>query len=604
MTYDAASQLKGINRYADLDGTQLVADSSYDYDVASRLKELKHFKGTDVLAAYGFDYDAGNRITSFTSPDGTSTYSYDLTNQLTGTDHSYQDDENYSYDANGNRTNDGYDTGTDNRLLTDGKYNYSYDDEGNRTQRVEIATGEVTEYSWDYRNRLTQVVVKDADGNVIKTAGYTYDMFDRRIAKEVDPDGDGVATAEIERFVYDGEHIALTFDGDGMQTHRYLHGSMIDQVLASENAEGEVLWALTDNQGTVRDVVDNSGTVVNHITYDSFGQITSETNPNVDFRFGYTGREFDEETGQYYYRARYYDAAVGQFINQDPIGFAGGDSNLHRYVFNSPTNFNDPSGEAVVLAIPLAIKGAAILAAGAAYILSNPQAREVAQELPRRLPKPSFPSLPPFTPPLSDDLSPNRFPTQPKDDSKSEPNKIDGTPTDGECNPQPQPPDCKPIDPVEKITEEFLEQLIEEALEFQGKLGEQESGRRTVAVAQARDKLTGKREIVVTTSNGAFTQAQNDLAEAKGYETVKTADGLGRTGWHAEGRVIQWSFIKNKEIEGMGVSRKLCPDCAKDVDSNKIKTQNLRYGDDYFTKDKRRKPPKKRPKKPEEDNDC
>lgn len=344
MTYDAASQLKGINRYADLAGTQLVADSSYDYDVASRLKELKHFKGTDVLAAYGFDYDAGNRITSFTSPDGTSTYSYDLTNQLTGTDHSYQDDESYSYDANGNRTNDGYDTGTDNRLLTDGKYNYSYDDEGNRTQRVEIATGEITEYSWDYRNRLTEVVVKDAVGNVIKTAGYAYDMFDRRIAKEVDADGDGVATASVERFVYDGEHIALTFDGDGNLTHRYLHGPQIDQILADENAQGEVLWALTDNQGTVRHVVDNSGTVVNHITYDSFGKVTGESNSNIDFRFGYTGREFDEETGQYYYRARYYDAAVGQFINQDPIGLNGGDVNLYRYVLNDPTNATDPSG--------------------------------------------------------------------------------------------------------------------------------------------------------------------------------------------------------------------------------------------------------------------
>ncbi|NJN10831.1 MAG: hypothetical protein HC815_23705 [Richelia sp. RM1_1_1] len=344
MAYDAASQLKGVTRYGDLAGTQLVADSSYDVDVASLLKELKHFKGTDVLAAYGFDYDAGNRITSFTSPDGTSTYDYDLTSQLTGTDHSYQDDENYGYDVNGNRTNDGYDTGTDNRLIIDGKYNYSYDSEGNRTQRVEIATVQVNEYSWDYRNCLTQVVVKDTNGNVIKTAGYAYDVNNRRIAKEVDPDGDGVATAEVERFIYDGEHIALTFDGNGTQTHRYLHGPMIDQVLADENAQGEVLWALTDNQGTVRDVVEADGTVVNHITYNSFGEIKSETNADVNFRFGYTGREFDEETGQYYYRARYYDAGVGRFINEDPIGFAGGDANLYGYVLNDPINATDPSG--------------------------------------------------------------------------------------------------------------------------------------------------------------------------------------------------------------------------------------------------------------------
>ena len=60
--------------------------------------------------------------------------------------------------------------------------------------------------------------------------------------------------------------------------------------------------------------------------------------------FGYTGREFDEETGQYYYRARYYDAPVGRFISEDPIGFEAGDANVYRYVLNSPTNFTDPSG--------------------------------------------------------------------------------------------------------------------------------------------------------------------------------------------------------------------------------------------------------------------
>jgi RHS repeat-associated protein len=84
-------------------------------------------------------------------------------------------------------------------------------------------------------------------------------------------------------------------------------------------------------------VVDGDGNVVNHITYDSFGQITAETNPDIDFRFSYTGREFDSQTGQYFYRARYYDPTTGQFINEDSIGFAGGDSNLYRYVNNSPT---------------------------------------------------------------------------------------------------------------------------------------------------------------------------------------------------------------------------------------------------------------------------
>ena len=139
-------------------------------------------------------------------------------------------------------------------------------------------------------------------------------------------------------------HIALTFDGEGNQTERFLHGLQIDQVLAQENAGGEVLWALGDHQGSVRMLLDNDGNVVNNITYDAFGNITVESNPEVNFRFSYTGRELDEETGQYYYRARYFDPTVGQFISEDPIGFNAGDSSLVRYVGNSPINYTDPSG--------------------------------------------------------------------------------------------------------------------------------------------------------------------------------------------------------------------------------------------------------------------
>ncbi|MEB3215344.1 MAG: RHS repeat-associated core domain-containing protein [Nostocales cyanobacterium 94392] len=80
------------------------------------------------------------------------------------------------------------------------------------------------------------------------------------------------------------------------------------------------------------------------INYDSFGEILGQTNSSVGDRFTFAGREFDSETGLYYNRARYYDANLGRFISQDPIGFAGEDANLYRYVGNDPVNATDPSG--------------------------------------------------------------------------------------------------------------------------------------------------------------------------------------------------------------------------------------------------------------------
>ncbi|MGL5074947.1 MAG: RHS repeat domain-containing protein, partial [Waterburya sp.] len=63
----------------------------------------------------------------------------------------------------------------------------------------------------------------------------------------------------------------------------------------------------TDNQGSVRVVLDENGNLVNEVIYDSFGRITSETNPSVNFRFGYVGKELDDETGLRHNGARYVD---------------------------------------------------------------------------------------------------------------------------------------------------------------------------------------------------------------------------------------------------------------------------------------------------------
>ncbi|NEQ42450.1 MAG: RHS repeat-associated core domain-containing protein [Leptolyngbya sp. SIOISBB] len=128
---------------------------------------------------------------------------------------------------------------------------------------------------------------------------------------------------------------------------------------------------MSDHQGIVRAVIDNS-ILLNRIVDDSFGQVTSETNPDFDFRFGYTGREQDDATGLMHYRTRYYDPAVGRFISEDSLGFAAGDANLYRYVFNSPTNYTDPTGEAVALGAAAGIALPVVLI-GAGLILLNNQ---------------------------------------------------------------------------------------------------------------------------------------------------------------------------------------------------------------------------------------
>ena len=103
-------------------------------------------------------------------------------------------------------------------------------------------------------------------------------------------------------------------------------------------------------RGSVRDVAvhttaDGGNTSIpsgNHRVFDSFGMPTA---PITDgFLFGYTGREYDSDAGLQYSRARWYDAAVGRFVSEDPIGFSAGDANLNRYAGNSPLTNSDPSG--------------------------------------------------------------------------------------------------------------------------------------------------------------------------------------------------------------------------------------------------------------------
>lgn len=232
---------------------------------------------------------------------------------------------------------------------------WPFDSEGNRTRRTKVIDNSYEDYTWDHRNRLTSVTRKSQAGTVLATGAYVYDQFNRLIKRTVDADGAGSGAAADQFFAgFEGINPTLIFDGanSGDLTNRLLWGDIVDELFADEQitnptSAGNTLWAASDHLGTIRDLVDFSGTaytVANHRVYDSFGNLTSETNSSVSSLFGFTGKLFDNEFKLSNHWNRWYDPALGKWISEDPIGFAAGDANLGRYVGNNPLESTDPFG--------------------------------------------------------------------------------------------------------------------------------------------------------------------------------------------------------------------------------------------------------------------
>ena len=246
-------------------------------------------------------------------------------------------------------------------MLEDGTHRYTYDKEGNRIEKyvganvndtLDAGDTSVMLLDWDHRNRLVKVTQQTNFGTDTRILTYEYDAFDRRVVSHTLSLSTGLP-ARSTYWVWDGEQMALQFnDGDGggpnaaFLAYRFLSGPRIDQVFHQEGTATSH-WLLADHLGTTRDVVDDSGALVRHYVFDSYGNLAGSTAHTLIM---FAGREYDSLTGLYYVRARWYDPAVGRWTSEDPIGFAGGDTNLSRYVGNSPVNYTDPSGLRVLIA--------------------------------------------------------------------------------------------------------------------------------------------------------------------------------------------------------------------------------------------------------------
>jgi RHS repeat-associated protein len=336
--YDSRGLLTGVNRYADAAGTQLVNQETLSYNSRGELTNLNYLDAlSQAFLQYQDSYDPAGQLAEEIYNGQTSQFTYDPVGQLIQALRSNGQNESFAWDANGNPTGPGYVIGRNNQLLSDGTFNYQYDANGNLEQKTEIATGNVTTYSYDVRNRLIEVETKSQGGIVLSDLRYIYDMFDRRIA--VETNGVNMVT------VYDRLMAWADYDTSGNVLTRYLAGHNLNQWIARWQPGSGTAWFLTDRLGSVRDIINGGGQLIDHIDYTSFGSIAFQSNPYVGGRFLFTGLAYDPVSGLYNTTStRQFDPSMTRFISQDFQGFNAGDADLYRYSENSPLNFVDPTG--------------------------------------------------------------------------------------------------------------------------------------------------------------------------------------------------------------------------------------------------------------------
>lgn len=157
-----------------------------------------------------------------------------------------------------------------------------------------------------------------------------------------------------QAYVYDGPNVLFVFTTrNGVTTsRRWMNAYGLDKRYGFEDyasadpvpGTGVRYEVHADYLGNIVAVVDPvTGAIVSRYGYDSFGQ-RSVVAEAVDPGYGFTGQQYDAETGLQYHRARYYDPAEGRFLSTDPLGFPDGPRNAYVYVANTPYQKIDPTG--------------------------------------------------------------------------------------------------------------------------------------------------------------------------------------------------------------------------------------------------------------------
>jgi RHS repeat-associated protein len=237
--------------------------------------------------------------------------------------------ENYTYDQVGNRT-DGVNTiDAGNRVRDFHGFALSYDADGNLVRKIKSGVADDS-LEWNALGELTRVL-----RGGVQVAQFAYDGFGRRVSK--------VTANGTVNYQYDGANVVAEFDAAWAYLADYGFYPGVDVPHSVTIPGNYTYYFATEGESNVIGLLSASGSgAAAQYRYDPFG-LPERNDQGVTNSLRFQARPYDNETGLYYFRARYYDPSLARFISEDPVGLASG---INPYAFegNDPVNGSDPSG--------------------------------------------------------------------------------------------------------------------------------------------------------------------------------------------------------------------------------------------------------------------